>query len=295
MNPEPRLVPDLLAKHEAEFAMDATQDRCALLDENGRIVRVNRPWEESRRADDPVPLMGAVVGTDFLSATGRAALFGNREAGSLHAQLRGLLRGEVDRARLDFERTERSGGVKHCVATLEIVRDPRPGATWVLVAFTESNHGGAHPSGVPEAGFTVPAGAELGRLTKALDALPSHAAILDRRARIVAVNAAWKLFAVAAGGDPEATGVGVNYLAVCERAVESGDPRAAEFARGLGAVLRGVRHTFASDSRVGLGREIRRFRGRATALYLAEGPFVLITHTELAARSVRPAASRAAS
>lgn len=289
MNHAPRLVPDLLDLTEAEFAMEATPDRCALLDDNGRIKRTNLPWEKSLRSEDPVALTDAGIGVDYLTATGRAALNGNREAGALHAQIRAILSGDAERARLEFDRPMRSGGTTRCVATVERVLDDE--RTWILVAFTAATVCEAQPTSVPEAGFSVPSGARIERLMTALDSLPSHAAILDARGRIVAVNAAWRMFTAAAGGDPATTGVGVSYLAVCERAATNGDGRAAEFARGLGSVLRGRAHTYTSDSRVGLGGVSRSFRGRATGLSLNEGRFVLVTHTELGAQKANAAST----
>jgi hypothetical protein len=55
----------------------------------------------------------------------------------------------------------------------------------------------------------------------------------------VAVNRAWRMFAMDNGGSPEATGVGVNYLDVCARAAATGCTDASEVIIGLQAVLAG--------------------------------------------------------
>ncbi len=47
---------------------------------------------------------------------------------------------------------------------------------------------------------------------RVLDSLTAEVAVLDRNGMIVAVNKAWRQFAVENGGLPETTGVGVNYL-----------------------------------------------------------------------------------
>jgi len=78
-----------------------------------------------------------------------------------------------------------------------------------------------------------------GFAAEVLDALPDSTAILDRLGCIVAVNRAWRMFAVDNGGDPGATGVGVNYLDVCVRAADTGCVGAAEVVAGLRAVLAG--------------------------------------------------------
>jgi diguanylate cyclase (GGDEF)-like protein len=80
---------------------------------------------------------------------------------------------------------------------------------------------------------------EPGFATQVLDALPDATAILDRLGSIVAVNRAWRMFALDNGGRPEATGVGVSYLDVCARAAEAGCPDAGEVLSGLEAVLSG--------------------------------------------------------
>jgi diguanylate cyclase (GGDEF)-like protein len=79
------------------------------------------------------------------------------------------------------------------------------------------------------------------RLARAvLDALPDATAVLDRAGTIVDVNQAWTLFAVDNGGQPESTGVGVNYLDLCARSAEEGCQDARRAADGLRAVLAGT-------------------------------------------------------
>lgn len=78
-----------------------------------------------------------------------------------------------------------------------------------------------------------------GFATEVLDALPDATAILDRYGSIVAVNKAWRMFALDNGGRPETTGVGVNYLDVCTRAAQMGCADAEEVLIGLQAVLSG--------------------------------------------------------
>jgi diguanylate cyclase (GGDEF)-like protein len=78
-----------------------------------------------------------------------------------------------------------------------------------------------------------------------VDALPDITAVLDASGTIITVNRAWRMFALDNGGRPEATGVGVNYLDVCERAAAAGCPEAADVMAGLEAVLTG--QTIESD------------------------------------------------
>jgi len=71
------------------------------------------------------------------------------------------------------------------------------------------------------------------------DALPEHICVLDETGTIVAVNKAWREFAVANGADPRRTDEGVNYLAVCEEATGEYAHEARAFATSLRAVMRG--------------------------------------------------------
>lgn len=71
-----------------------------------------------------------------------------------------------------------------------------------------------------------------------LDALPDATAVLDAAGAIVAVNRAWHMFSIDNGGDAASTGVGANYLEICDRASEEcEDARLA--ARGIRDVLAG--------------------------------------------------------
>ncbi|HEY4991806.1 MAG TPA: EAL domain-containing protein, partial [Nakamurella sp.] len=70
-----------------------------------------------------------------------------------------------------------------------------------------------------------------------LDALPDATAVLDLAGMIVAVNRAWRLFAIE--DRPEASGVGASYLDACARDATAGGPDAAAALCGLQAVLSG--------------------------------------------------------
>ena len=62
-------------------------------------------------------------------------------------------------------------------------------------------------------------------------------ALTDQHGVIVEVNAAWERFSVENGGDPARTGVGVNYLDVCDLA--KGDPAVDAIAAALRSALSG--------------------------------------------------------
>ena len=70
-----------------------------------------------------------------------------------------------------------------------------------------------------------------------LDALPDATAVLDTAGTIVAVNHTWRMFAVDNGGDPDTTGVGVNYLSCAPAPPRAGCQDAAVVADGIRSVL----------------------------------------------------------
>ena len=57
---------------------------------------------------------------------------------------------------------------------------------------------------------------DFGLYQAVVDALPSHVAVLDHRGRIVAVNRAWRTFAVENGMPPQMQWRGVSYLSACQ-------------------------------------------------------------------------------
>lgn len=69
-----------------------------------------------------------------------------------------------------------------------------------------------------------------------VDALGSHIAILDMAGTIVAVNEAWRQFAIANTVNPHKVSEGANYIAVCEVAAAEGD----EDARRMLDIIRRV-------------------------------------------------------
>jgi diguanylate cyclase (GGDEF)-like protein len=78
-----------------------------------------------------------------------------------------------------------------------------------------------------------------GRLGTALwEVFPAQVALLDRDGVVVSVNRAWRDFGLANGAHPT-TGLGSNYLELCRRAAEDGEPEAAQAADIVAAALTG--------------------------------------------------------
>ncbi len=79
---------------------------------------------------------------------------------------------------------------------------------------------------------------------KILDALSAHIAVLDHSGRIIAVNQAWSHFAADNQGLPEKTGVGVNYLEICQQVQGEEYENARTTLAGLKAILDGSKSQF---------------------------------------------------
>ena len=82
------------------------------------------------------------------------------------------------------------------------------------------------------------------RQTAILDALPAHIALLDGQGIIVSVNEAWQRFGRANAVHSAGHVIGVDYLAVCDRARGDDATEASQAAAGIRAVLDGKVSTF---------------------------------------------------
>ncbi len=117
-----------------------------------------------------------------------------------------------------------------------------------------------------------------------LDALPEHIAILDDAGVILAVNAAWRRFAVANGGQEDAVGIGQKYVSVCMAAAARGDALAGQAACGITDVLRGRAASFALEYPCHAPHEQRWFNLEVTP-FVGDGPGrVVVAHQTITAR-----------
>lgn len=78
----------------------------------------------------------------------------------------------------------------------------------------------------------------------ALDALSAHIAILDDSGAIIGINDAWRRFADDNGLDDQKYSLGLNYLAICDRAQGKFSQEAPLISGGIRDVLKGNRAEF---------------------------------------------------
>jgi two-component system, NarL family, sensor kinase len=117
-------------------------------------------------------------------------------------------------------------------------------------------------------------------LRATLDALSAHVAVLDETGTIIAVNQAWRSFAMASGYVGQDHGIGVNYIEVCERAAAADDD-AARSARALREIIAGTRTSFRMEYPCVGPDGPRWYQLRATRSEPAPKPRIVIAHEDI--------------
>ena len=115
-----------------------------------------------------------------------------------------------------------------------------------------------------------------------LDALGTHIAIIDGNGLILAINRAWREFAVANVAKKE-VGVGANYLEVCDSSSGHYGEEAATVAAGIRAIIRGEQADFALEYPCHSPTEKRWFLVGATKFGEAGPLRVVVTHENITA------------
>ncbi len=85
---------------------------------------------------------------------------------------------------------------------------------------------------------------EVARQAAILYALPASIALLDSQGKILSVNEAWQQFGHANAAQNPGYDIGVNYLAICDKARGDDATEAGQAAAGIRAVLNGKANTF---------------------------------------------------
>ena len=117
-----------------------------------------------------------------------------------------------------------------------------------------------------------------------LESVPASLAVLDANGTIVSTNRSWNDFSEANGASPETTGIGTNYLALCEVAAAEGIVEAAQFARGIREVMSGARCRFSMEYPCHSPEQQRWFVGYVTSC-LGIGPSsVVVAHVDISER-----------
>ncbi|WP_082145758.1 sensor histidine kinase [Microvirga massiliensis] len=117
-------------------------------------------------------------------------------------------------------------------------------------------------------------------LRSTLDSLSAHVAVLDATGTIIAVNQAWRSFAIQSGYVGEDDGVGTNYLDVCERGAPFSSDAAAT-AKALREIIAGRRRDFRMEYPCTGPDGPRWFQLRITRPDQQEMPRIVIAHEDI--------------
>jgi diguanylate cyclase (GGDEF)-like protein/PAS domain S-box-containing protein len=119
-----------------------------------------------------------------------------------------------------------------------------------------------------------------------LDSLSAHIAVLDENSDIIAINRAWREFALSNPPVSEAIAEGANYLRVCDGADGDCSEGADDFAAGIRAVLAGERDYFAMEYPCHSPTERRWYVGHVTRL-VGNGPGrIVVAHEDITQRKL---------
>lgn len=80
-----------------------------------------------------------------------------------------------------------------------------------------------------------------------IDSLPGSVAVLDQAGTIIAVNKSWKQFATSQGLQAPNTGLGSNYLSICDQVKDEDSLAGSRAAAGIREVLAGVTPRFCME------------------------------------------------
>lgn len=118
-----------------------------------------------------------------------------------------------------------------------------------------------------------------------LNALDAHIAVLDAKGCIVAVNEAWRRFAVDNGGGEATSPIGASYVAVCETAIRRGaDETAGAMLDGFRHLLRGERDRFSIEYPCHSPAEQRWFVAHVTRFSHEGETYLVAVHEDITAR-----------
>jgi len=122
---------------------------------------------------------------------------------------------------------------------------------------------------------------ELAKQAAILNALPEHIALLDSRGVVVTVNDAWRQFADNNAFHGPDHGVGVDYLAVCDKASGDSAAEAADVAAGIRAVLDGTHDRFGHEYACHGVENPRWFRLTVTRLFGVAAGGAVLMHSDI--------------
>ncbi len=185
------------------------------------------------------------------------------------------LRGEPVR-NFDTRRLRKAGSIVDVSVTVSLIRDPHDNVIGVARIHRD----------ITQRLKAEAARRESDRLARSvLDSLPDHIAVLDEHGVIIAVNQAWRDFALANDAHTSVS-EGADYLAACAMARGGDVAGAIEFASAIREMLAGERAAFEIEYPCHSPNEHRWFLGRLTP-FQGDGPRrIVVSHHNITIRKL---------
>lgn len=223
------------------------------------------------------------------------------------------LKQRCDRLQLEYRLCSDDGRWVHISDSVRIIRDARGRVTRLVGSLTDISArkeveaalmrmNDTLEEKVAERTFEAEERArallESERFTRAtIDALNSPLCVLDANGVIIAVNRAWREFAVGNGGDPSLMSEGANYLAICDAATLAECSVAGQVADAIRSAVAGCREDVSIEYECASPTE-RRWFVLNLSCFQGDGPLRLvavhedITERKLAAEEQAESAAR---
>jgi two-component sensor histidine kinase len=115
-----------------------------------------------------------------------------------------------------------------------------------------------------------------------LDSLTAHIAVINKDGIVVAINDAWRRFALENDAHSKNGYIGMNYFAICEAAIRNGEEKAAEAAiNKIKDAIKGKKDTLSIEYDYHSPNEERWFAMHATQFSTDEESYVVISHENI--------------
>lgn len=121
----------------------------------------------------------------------------------------------------------------------------------------------------------------LSLLRSVIDALSAHIAVLDKEGAILMVNESWRRFAQMNQMQTQDTGVGSNYLEICDRALGTDALTARMVAHGIRNVIEGRRANFMLDYPCHSTRGSLWFQVNISKFSVHDRDYIIVAHENI--------------
>lgn len=295
---------DISERKRSEAALFASESRFRLAME--AISGVVYDWDRNTGLIDWSSGLSRIFGVCGLdSETGRRWWYENIHPDDLSAIRPEVVRNlttRCDRYQLEYRMRHSAGYWIHISDCAHIVRDPADRIVRIVGSLTDVSarkHAEEElrrfndsleelvAQRTAEAETRSRAVLESERFARStIDALGSSVCVLDDTGHIIAVNKAWRLFALDNGGQSEQVCEGADYLASCDAASRAADPVAARVAAAIREFIAGRRQDFSIEYECHSPERRRWFAMKLSCFPGADPLRLVVIHDEITERKL---------